>query len=256
MENKNNGVTSVYRVFGILEELSDKKEIGLIELSNKLYMSKSTVFRFLQTMKELGYVNQDEVSEKYSLSTKLYGLGSRALGTYDLNKIANRHMHYLSEKLKETVHLAILDIDSKSLIYIHKENYNYTLTMMSQVGKKAPLHCTGLGKALLAFSPEEVIDNILKDYKYELYTTSTIKDEQTFRAELKIIKDQGYAEDINEHEEKIHCIAVPIFDQFDNSIAAISVSWSEFRYQNADIKQAFEEIYNCANLISKELGRF
>jgi IclR family KDG regulon transcriptional repressor len=256
MENKNTNVASVEKVFAILEILSHDREISLVALSKKLFMSKSTAFRFLQTMKDLGYVNQDKKTELYCLNTKLYSLSSNALGTSDITKIANRYIHSLSKELKETVHIAILDEEAKKIIYIYKENYNYQLTMMSQVGKKAPLHCTGLGKMLLAYCNEDNLSSILKDYYYELFTLSTIKGESDLRIEIEKIKNRGYAEDINEHEEHVHCIAVPIFDQFNNNVAAMSVSWSQFRFEQIDKEEALEKIKECALKISTDLGYF
>jgi IclR family KDG regulon transcriptional repressor len=254
MENKNNNVASVEKVFAILEMLSKEKEISLSALSKNLFMSKSTLFRFLQTMKDLEYVNQDKKTELYSLNTKLYSLASNALGTSDITRIANRYIHSLSKELKETVHIAILDEEAKKIIYIYKENFNYQLTMMSQVGKKAPLHCTGLGKLLLAYCDKESLDSILKKYYYELFTSSTIKCESDLRFELEKIKDKGYAEDVHEHEENVHCIAVPIFDQFDNAVAAMSVSWSQFRFEQVNKLEALEKIKDCALRISRDLG--
>lgn len=256
MVNKNNNVASVEKVFAILEILADEREIALVDLSKRLFMSKSTLFRFLHTMKDLGYVNQDKATEKYSLNTKLYGIASNALGTSDITKIANRYVHNLSKDLKETVHIALLDVESKQIIYIYKENFNYSLTMMSQVGKKAPLHCTGLGKILLSYCNEETVSQILKDYNYELFTAHTIKNEEMMIAELERIKNQGYAEDINEHEENVHCIAAPIFDQFNNVVAAISVSWSEYRFGLMKKEESMAKILNCALQISKDLGYY
>lgn len=254
MENKKTNVASVEKVFAILEIISKEKEISLAALSKKLYMSKSTAFRFLQTMKDLGYVNQDKKTELFCLNTKLYTLSSNALGTTDITKIANRYIHYLSKELKETVHIAILDEEAKKIIYIYKENFNYQLTMMSQVGKKAPLHCTGLGKLLLAYCDKEKIDLILKDYDYELFTSNTIKNEDEFRVELNTIREKGYSEDINEHEENVHCIAVPIFDQFNNTVAAMSVTWSQFRFNQITKEQVLKKIKECALKISSDLG--
>ena len=256
MENKNTNVASVEKVFAILEILSKEREISLVALSKMLFMSKSTAFRFLQTMKDLGYVNQDKTTELYCLNTKLYSLSSNSLGTSDITRIANRYIHSLSKELKETVHIAILDEEAKKIIYIYKENYNYQLTMMSQVGKKAPLHCTGLGKLLLAYCEPDNLSAILKNYYYELFTQSTIKDESELRFEIEKIKERGFAEDTNEHEENIHCIAVPIYDQFSNPVAAMSVSWSKFRFDQVNKIEVIETIKECALKVSTDLGYF
>lgn len=79
LDKQPDSVSSVLKVFGILQALGEEREIGITELSQRVMMSKSTVYRFLQTMKSLGYVAQEGESEKYSLTLKLFELGARAL---------------------------------------------------------------------------------------------------------------------------------------------------------------------------------
>ncbi|MGQ7190246.1 helix-turn-helix domain-containing protein, partial [Escherichia sp. HC-CC] len=98
-------VSSVLKVFGILQALGEEREIGITELSQRVMMSKSTVYRFLQTMKTLGYVAQEGESEKYSLTLKLFELGARALQNVDLIRSADIQMREISRLTKETIHL-------------------------------------------------------------------------------------------------------------------------------------------------------
>ena len=111
-------VASVLKVFGILEALSESKDIAISELSQKVMMPKSTAYRFLQTMKSLGYVNQEEDSDKYSLNLKLLDLGNRVLYHQNFLAIADLEMRKLRDKTKETIHLAVREGDQ--IIYINK----------------------------------------------------------------------------------------------------------------------------------------
>lgn len=253
-QESNTAVTSVLRVFGILEELAKTRDLGLSELSKRMYMSKSTVFRFLQTMKDLGYVSQDPETERYALTVKLFQIGSMTLNLHNLNKIANRHMRKLAHETQETVHLAILDEDSKAIIYVHKVDAEYSLSLLSHVGKKAPIHCTALGKVLMAFSQEDTVRNILNGLTYRKYTPNTISGENEYLAELERVHNRGYAEDIGEHEENIRCIAVPIRDRFGTVVAGMSITWPEFRFERLDKNTCLEQIQQTADAISKELG--
>ena len=112
LDKQPDSVSSVLKVFGILQALGEEREIGITELSQRVMMSKSTVYRFLQTMKTLGYVAQEGESEKYSLTLKLFELGARALQNVDLIRSADIQMRELSRLTKETVHLGALDEDS------------------------------------------------------------------------------------------------------------------------------------------------
>ncbi len=118
MDKQPDSVSSVLKVFGILQALGEEREIGITELSQRVMMSKSTVYRFLQTMKSLGYVAQEGESEKYSLTLKLFELGARALQNVDLIRSADIQMREISRLTKETIHLGALDEDS--IVYIHK----------------------------------------------------------------------------------------------------------------------------------------
>lgn len=250
----NTSVLSVTRVFGIVESLAKESSLSLSELAKRMYMSKSTIFRFLQTMKELGYVSQDPDTERYELTLKLFQIGSLKLDIYELTKTANRHMTTLSQNTHETVHLAILDEQSKTIIYIHKVDAEYSLSLLSRVGKKAPLHCTALGKILMASSSEEKVNSILNGLSYRKYTPNTIENEDQYKKELEKVRTKGYAEDNGEHEEGIRCIAVPILDRFGSVIAGMSITWPDFRFNEDEKKTYLRKMQDSAMAISQELG--
>ena len=137
LDKQPDSVSSVLKVFGILQALGEEREIGITELSQRVMMSKSTVYRFLQTMKSLGYVAQEGESEKYSLTLKLFELGARALQNVDLVRSADIQMRELSRLTKETIHLGALDEDS--IVYIHKID-SMGCTIVSAVA----IRCTAL----------------------------------------------------------------------------------------------------------------
>ena len=155
IDNSPESVSSVLKVFGILQALGEQKEIGVTELSQRIMMSKSTVYRFLQTMKTLGYVSQEGETDKYALSLKLFELGAKALEHQDLVQIADEQMYRLGKQTKETLHLGMLDEDS--IVYLHKIDSEYNLRMYSRIGRRRPLYSTALGKVMMAWLPEEEV---------------------------------------------------------------------------------------------------
>src|SRR5699024_2887971 len=122
-------VSSVLKVFSILQALGEQKEIGISELSQRLMMSKATTYRFLQTMKMLGYIVQEGETDKYSLTLKLFELGAKALEYVDLIALADKEMRLIAEQTSEALHLGALD--ENSIIYIHKLDSAYNLSMQS-----------------------------------------------------------------------------------------------------------------------------
>lgn len=251
-EPKNELVSSVQKVFGLLECLGAEKEWGITEIAQNLMMSKSTVYRFLQTMKSLGYVEQDEENDKYTLTMKLFELGSKALEHQDLIDIAAKPMQKLSETLGETTHLAVLTGDK--IVYVHKIDAVQTIGIYSRIGREAPLYCTGIGKCLMAWRDLDSVKQIMADVDYKPFTERTHTSFDSFHANIEQVKQQGFSEDQEEFEKHVRCISAPIFDRLGNVVAGLSVSWLVLRFNEEDKASYIAQIQEVAKKISLSLG--
>ncbi len=245
-------VAAVLKVFALLQALSENNETGISDLSVRLAMPKATVYRFLQTMMTLGYVRQEKDSERYGLTMKVFELGTKALQYPDLVDLAKNHMQLLADTTGETVHLGAL-IDSE-IIYIHKVDSRHMLGMYSRVGRRAPLHCTAIGKVLMAWEDPERRDRVLKGAEFKRFREKTIVDPVAFVAELGRIKAQGYGEDREEFDDHIRCLGVPIFDRINRPIAALSISFPTFRYDESKEAETVAMLQAAAKDISAQLG--
>jgi IclR family KDG regulon transcriptional repressor len=245
-------VSSVLKVFNILESLGDQKEIGVSELSQRLMMSKATTYRFLQTMKGLGYVSQQGEADKYSLTLKMFELGSKSLEWVDLVELAEKEMRVISEETNETVHLGALD--QGSIIYIHKIDSSHALRMHSRVGRRNPLHTTAIGKVLLAERDEPSIRHALEDAEFVKSTPNTLENIDQLLAELVKVKAQHFGEDNEEQEPGLRCIAAPVYDRFGNVIAGVSVSFPTIRFDEEHKAKYVALLQDAGRNISKHLG--
>ncbi len=245
-------VAAVLKVFAILQALGQRNEIGISDLSVKLAMPKATVYRFLQTMKMLGFVRQEADSEQYGLGMKLYELGSKALVNPDLIDLAKHHMQMLADQTGETVHLGQL-IDSE-IIYVHKVDSRHMLGMYSRIGRRAPLHCTAIGKVLMAWEHPLRRDRILAGAEFTRFRDKTIVEPAAFLAELDRVRVQGFGEDREEFDEHIRCLGVPIFDRLNQPVAGLSVSFPTFRYDEAAAPKVVEMLRAASVDISAQLG--
>ncbi len=245
-------VSSVVKVFSILDALGEQKEIGVSELSLRLMMSKATTYRFLQTMKTLGYVKQQGESDKYSLTLKMFELGAKSLEWVDLLEIAEKEMRIIAEETNETVHLGMMD--DMSIIYIHKIDSKHALRMHSRVGRRNPLHTTAIGKVLLAEQDEEYIRDLFADVEFVKSTENTLENIDQFVAELKKVKKQQYGEDNEEQEIGLRCIAAPIYDRFGHVIAGISISFPNIRFDEEKKIRYVALLKQAGENISKQLG--
>lgn len=252
VDNSPDSVSSVLKVFGILQALSEQKDIGVTELSQRIMMSKSTVYRFLQTMKTLGYVNQEGETDKYTLSLKLFELGGRALEHQDLIQIADVQMHRLGKLTKETLHLGALD--ENSVVYLHKIDSEYNLRMYSRIGRRCPLYSTALGKVMMAWLPEEEVRSMLAGVTFERFTEHTLANVDALLAVLAQVREQGYAEDNEENENGLRCFGVPIYNRMGRIITGLSLSLPIVRFEESKRAELVSLLHEAAARISAELG--
>ncbi|GAM64944.1 transcriptional regulator KdgR [Vibrio ishigakensis] len=245
-------VSSVLKVFKILEALGEQKEIGVSDLSQRLMMSKATTYRFLQTMKTLGYVAQEGEADKYSLTLRLFELSAKSLEFVDLIELADLEMNKIAEQTGEALHLGALDEDA--IIYIHKLDAKYTLRMHSRVGRRNPLYSTAIGKVLLAPRDEEFVRASLEGVEFHCNTKNTHKDVDSLLKELELVREQHFAEDNEEQEPGLYCVAAPIYDRFGHVIAGVSMSFPTVRFDEERRMEYVAMLHKAGANISSKLG--
>lgn len=248
-------VRSVYRALQLLDYIcssEDHRGVSLSELSEFIGLSKPSVYKLLSTLQEFRLVMKDPRTGFYRPGPGLLELAQRGLERLELRDLALPELEKLWRETNETVHLAILD--EGEVVYLEKRESRQTIRMYSAVGRRAPAHCTGLGKAILAFLPKEERKRILTQKGMHRYTVKTITNLKDFELECKRIREQGYAFDLGEHEEEIRCVAAPIFDHTGRPIAAISVAIPAFRADLARLEALAPKVKAAAVAVSRKLG--
>ena len=217
-------------------------------------MNKSTVFRFLHSLKALGYVRQDAESGHYSLTLRLFEMGMAVHDRLELWREAQSVVREIAEATGETVHLATMDDDS--LVYVDKVESRRTLrvSMASRVGKSIPTYCTALGKTLLAHFSRDRVTTLLKKEKMVRLTRRTITTRPELDRELAAIRRAGYAVDNEEHEVGVRCVAAPVRDSNGAVIAAVSISVPTVRLGEGALPRYGETVMQAARKISSRLG--
>ncbi|AWV02992.1 DNA-binding transcriptional regulator KdgR [Burkholderia sp. JP2-270] len=249
---KADSVAAVGKVFTILAALGDRREIGISELSQQLGMSKTTVHRFLQTLKTLGYVAQEGETDRYRLTIRLFELGSKALESVDLVREADLEMRRIGQLTREAVHLGAFDEDA--IIYIHKIDADYGLRMQSRIGRRNPLYSTAIGKVLLAWMSPDEARVVLAGIEFRKSTAKTLSSADAVMSILPHVRQQGYGEDNEEQEDGLMCLAVPVFDRFGCVIAGLSISFPTMRC-GADTKAHYIALLKeSGRAISARLG--
>lgn len=247
------GLKSVERAFQILERVSlAKNGIGVTELATELNMYKSTIHRVLTTLTRLGYVEQNAETGRYKLGYKLLDISSRLLDSIDVRREALPFLQELADETNEVVHLVVLN--KGEVVYIEKVEGSETIRMHSRVGNRAPVHCTGVGKAILAYLPEQQVREIIRHYGLHPHTPHTLSTLPDLMENLEQIRQLGYALDLEENEIGISCIAVPIWDHTGAVVASISVSGPTIRMQPERLQGLADKVRDVGLRISQRLG--
>ena len=244
-------MAAVLRTVMILEALSKAGAVNLETLSKITHLPKATLLRFLSTLSIQGYVYRDG-ADMYHLTLKMFSVGSRSLANMDIISTAKPFAEKLCRELGETVHMGILEDDMA--IYILKEESKYTIRMWSSVGKAIPLYCTAIGKIFLSWMSDEDRNRYLDTHELKPFTPHSLKTREDLERNLEEIRRSGWAMDNEEHEENIKCIAAPVRDYTGAVVAAVSVSWPIFRFNENSIQYYASTIKAAADEISSILG--
>lgn len=244
-------VQSVERAIEIIDYFSDTAELGVSEIANRMSLSKSTVYGLINTLAAYGYLEQTE-NKKYRLGLKLFELGNLVQGRMDVRLEAKPYCQLLANKYHTTVHLATFS--EGEIVYVDKVDAGKSLVVYSQIGKRAPMYCTGVGKAILAYLPREYIEEYLLAKPMEAVTEHTITTREGLLKELEVIRGRGYAVDDEEIEPGLHCIAAPIFNHKGQARMAISIAFPYGRMWDLDWEQAVQDVRYYASQISERLG--
>ncbi len=253
LDSKNsNIIQSVDRALSILEVFSLKeKELGVTEISKRTALNKSTCFGLIHTLQNKGYLEQNPDNGKYRLGIKVFELGQIFELGLELRTIAKPYLEELVKETKETVHLVIRN--KIEAAYIEKVEGPSAVNIISQVGNRVNLYCTGVGKSLLAYFPEDDVSEVL-DKELIPFTKNTIIDKGKLRQHLKEIREKGFSIDDEEIEIGLRCIAAPIFNHREEVIAAISISGPTMRITDERIAEIAELVKKAAGNISNKLG--
>jgi DNA-binding IclR family transcriptional regulator len=183
---------------------------------------------------------------------RLCDFGSRAIEQYDLRDRAQLHLKTLVAEVEETAHLCILE--KTHMVYIDKQEPERTIRMISRVGASSPIHCTAVGKAILATMARPRVEEMLQALRLERFTRRTMTSREALLKELDRTSRRGYAVDDEEREEGVRCAGMAILDGRGEAIAAVSISGPSFRVTMQKIPAIAGKLMNCVKGIQHDLG--
>jgi DNA-binding IclR family transcriptional regulator len=246
-------LASVSNAARLLKEFGKgDREIGVSELARRLGLGKSTTHRLLHTLTVEKLLEQDPDTGSYRLALTMHELGASVQSAIDLHSAANPVIEQLRNITKETVQIAVLD--GRHVVYVERRESPQTIRLFGRVGHRNDAHSTSTGKVLLAHLPPEELDALLAGWRLPRKTAYTISDQATLRAQLQIVRSQGWAENVNESEVGVASIAAPIRDRTGAVVASISIAGPLTRMEGATLRRYVRPVTEAAAAISRRMG--
>lgn len=243
---------SLRKAMRVLECFSlQQSRLPLTDIARKVGLPLSTTHRILATLRDVGIVEQEGDRDLYRLGLKLLELGSMVLANMEVHREALPYIEELVRETGETVHLGVFD--GTQVVSIEKMDSPHGLASTVTIGKGAPAYCTGVGKALLASQPEDVVERVCQQGLAK-FTPQTITHPEKLRRELALVRTQGYAVDNTEHQPDVRCVAAPIRNHSGNVIASLSISGPATRIPKARVPSLAARLCEVTSKLSARLG--
>jgi IclR family KDG regulon transcriptional repressor len=225
-------------------------ELTMTQIAERVGIHKSTVHRLLATLQEKHFVERDESTGAYRLGINMLQMAYLTLEHNDLRHVVAPYLRQLSEQHRETVNLSILD--GADVVYLDVVESPQRVKLAAATGQRLPAFCTASGKAILAFSPIEVVQQVLAR-GMPRYTQNTLESVDKFIEDMKQTREQGFSLSLQEYEEGINAIAVPILDHNNQPIASIAIAGPSYRLNQEKMLEIGPNILATIREISSEV---
>lgn len=241
---------TVARAMQILQIVSKNNDgTTLQEIADELDIPKSSAYVIVQTLLSEHYLTTMRYNDKkYRIGLKLFTLGMRYVDDLNLVEQCVQYLNPLADRWKKTAFVGVLE--GTSVVYVHKYVSKDAVLASCALGSRKPAYATALGKAILAYTDQSQLNNILSEIDFDSLTSNTITSVGKLREDLNVTRKRGYSIDIKEHMQNTICCGAPLFDFTGHVIAACSLS----DVHEGPVDAMGEELKQVALTISRSLG--
>jgi IclR family pca regulon transcriptional regulator len=245
-------VQSLERGLAVIRAFSNRRSrMTLSEVAQEANMSRAAARRFLLTLHALGYVSTD--GKTFALRPTVLQLGYAYLSSFTVAEVAQDHLEALAERLHESCSASVLD--GEDVVYVARSSTNRIMTIGLSVGARLPAYCTSMGRVLLAHLDPPELDRYLETVELKARTDRTIIDKQRLRAELDVVRAQGWCLIDQELEDGVRSVAAPIHDGSGRVVAAINTSAHATRVTLDILRTQFlPALRSCSQQIDQDLA--
>jgi DNA-binding IclR family transcriptional regulator len=252
--NESYMVSTLVRGMKILSTFTEARPaLKVSEIAEITHFDNATVFRFVYTLTQLGYLTVDEDTKRYRQAVRMLNLVLPARAGLPVRQVGVPLILELSRNVNETIHLAILD--GVEVVLLGTAEVSNKLVYSPSIGARSPSYCTALGKAVLAYQPVENLDKLISKIEFVRHTENTIVAPDKFRLELEKVRKQGYATEESELIDGLNSLAVPIFARAGKVVGAINISsLSKERLLKEQKDYFLEELIKTSRSITTQLN--
>ncbi len=247
------GSRSVRRALGIFELMLQRGEpLAVGEIVAALKIPKSTAYELVRTLTETGYVEQLGKDGRLFLGRRLFELGMAYRAQIDLLKEGSQVVEELRDATGETVQLSALE--NGMMLVLLKEEGSRPIRIISRVGSRVPVNWAAAGRLLVSDLDDAALRELLKTRLRESPTGKAPTDLEQFVQQVRKVRRQGYALEINETNEHAGCVAAPVIDASGRCVAAISIVAPEQRLGKVNREKLVSAVRDAAERLSSRLG--
>jgi DNA-binding IclR family transcriptional regulator len=249
---RNYDITALQRGLRLLHLFSESpRGLTAKQVAALSRLPVSTVHRFLANLVTAGFLNRDGEGTHH-LGIACFSIGQAAVGQLDIRRLSLPYLRELNQQTRETIHLTVRH--GLSAVYVEKLDSPEPVRIHSRIGAAVPLHCTAVGKVMLAYMPPEEQDRIISEIDLKRLTPNSVGNVQELKTELYRVRKNGYACDLEEHELHIRCVAAPIWDHTGSVQSSVSITAPTLRMPVTRLRQLAPLIQAAGINISTELG--
>lgn len=247
-------VPGLSRGLAVLEAFgAERPALTLMELSRRVGLPRSSVYRLAYTLSELGFLVRDPGTKTYRLGARVLNLGFAYLSSQELVDVARPHLEALRDRTNSAAHLAVLD--GREIVYLARLSDQRALTSRIQVGTRLPAHATTMGRAILAFTPPDEVRPIFAGASLRKYSEATAADVDQLEVQLRGDRARGYVVSRSGFEPGIASVAAPIFRPVQSVAGAINITTPEAALQGEELETRYKDaVVEAAAAISRWLG--
>jgi IclR family acetate operon transcriptional repressor len=247
-------VQSLNRALSLLAAVARSHDgLTLTELAQTVGLPPSTTHRLLTTLQQARFVRFDPVGHLWQVGVEAFVVGNAFARTRDVVMMARPQMRRLMEESGETVNLYVADEGGEAVCMAQVE-CRQLMRAIARPGGRVKMHCSGVGKAILAWLPEREVGKVLERHGLPRVTERTLTAPKALRADLELVRRRGYAVDDEEHAVGLRCVAAPILDEHGAPLAGLSVSGPTARIPDHRVSLLGALVAQAAGAVTAEIG--